>query len=248
MNGYKIRNRPLSVTVSTNDMSKRQANRIVTSPSTSVRASNSPAPEDKAITNSTTHDSASPIPTSTNNNKSAEIQSRTLALLNVPDTVNDARIRALASPHGELVRVLLRPDHQGAILEYRDVSSVGKASLALSGHEIIPGRAISVGTVAEMMHMKAEKRSDRIGTGAKSTSAALQGPAPVRRPIQATGRRGGKGGLGFKRDGGALSGSKPEVDGNVKAVEVNGAAEKNGGEESGKVKSNADFKAMFLHK
>lgn len=243
MNLTNLGNRILNVSISTNDKSKRKQNRIVTSTSTSQRGTASPAP----YMNDDTHSAASPAPStnSAGQSKFSEIQSRTLALLNIPDTVNDARIRALTEPYGELVKVSLRPNHQGAIIEYKNEASVGKASLALEGHEIAPERQIRVGTVSDMNQQKAEYRSDRIpvGAAAKTTNAQLQGPAPIRRPGQPGTRRGGKGGLGIKRGGVGLSGSRAMTDGEGKHAETKGTGE---GEETGKAKSNADFKAMFL--
>ena len=245
MNLKMLGNRVLNVSISTNDMSKRKQNRIITSTSTSQRGTASPTPH----LNGDTHSVASPTaPTNVvDQSKSSKIQSRTLALLNIPDTVNDARIRALTEPYGELVKVALRPNHQGAIVEYTNEASVGKASLALEGHEIAPERKIRVGTVSEMNQQKSEYRSDRIpvGAAAKTTNAQLQGPAPIRRPGQPGTRRGGKGGLGIKRGGVGLSGSRATNDGEGKHAEVNGTGE---GAEKGKVKNNADFKAMFLKK
>ena len=245
MNLTKLGNRILNVSISTNDMSKRKQNQIITSTSVSKRDTNSPSP----YTNGNTRSVASPTPptNSVGQSKFAEIQSRTLALFNIPDTVNDARIRALTEPYGELVKVSLRPNHQGAIIEYKKESSVGKASLALEGHEIAPERRIRIGTVSELNQQKAEYHSDRIkvGAAAKTTSAQLQGPAPIRRPGQPGTRRGGKGGLGIKRGGVGLSGSRATNDGESKDAEMNGTEE---GEGKGKAKSNADFKAMLLQK
>ena len=250
MNLTKLGNRILNVSFSTNDKSKRMAIRTNTSTPASQRGTTSPAPH----TNGDTHNIASPtLPTnSSGQSKFAEIQSRTFALLNVPDTVNDARIRALTEPYGELVKVFLRPNRQGAIIEYKEAASVGKASLALEGHEIAPERRIRIGTVSELNQQKEEHRSDRIpiGAAAKTTNAQLQGPAQIRRPGQPGMRRGGKGGLGTKRGGVGLSGSRATNEGEGKDVEMNGASE---GEEKrkaekGKAKSNAEFKAMFLKK
>lgn len=245
MNLTKLGDRVLNVSISTDDMSKRKQNRIVTSTSTSQRGTASPAPHINGDTQSVASPT-SPI-SSAGQSKFSEIQSRTLALLNIPDTVNDARIRALTEPYGELVKISLRPNHQGAIIEYKSQASVGKALLALEGHEIAPERRIRVGTVDEMNQQKAEYRSDRIpvSAAAKTTNAQLQGSAPIRRPGQPGTRRGGKGGLGIKRGGAGLSGPRASNDGEGKDAEMNGTGE---GGESGKAKSNADFKAMFVKK
>ena len=126
--------------------------------------------------------------------------------MNVPDTVNDSRLRAIVQPYGGLVKIVLRPDHQGAIVEYADAHDAAKASLGLHGYEIVPGRSLRVGTVPEMLREKAEIKTDKIQIGqAKKNSsvptpARLQPSGPIRRPGQRAGRRGGLGqrsGLGF---------------------------------------------------
>ena len=240
MNLTVFKNRILNVSMATNDVAKRQANKIITS--TSQRSTASPSPD---LPSSMTNGNAQDMPSSTPpaDSKVNEIQSRTLAIMNIPDTVNDARIRALAEPYGELVQLLLRPDHQGAILEYRDVASAGKAALGLEGQEIAPGRNIKTGNVAEMKQLKAEHKVDRIVVGSGKPSAALQPAAPIRRPNQPGARRGGKGGLGIKRGGLGLSGDRAKPHGE----DIDGGGEMNGDAEgNGKPKSNSEFKAMFV--
>lgn len=245
MNLVHFKTRILNVSVSTNDKSKRQSNRIITTTSQRNTASPIPGPSD-FDTHGNADSAASPTPPANDlASKASEIQSRTVALLNIPDTVNDARIRALAQPYGEIIKISLRPNHQGAIIEYRDAASVGRASLALEGHEIAPGRTIGTGTVNEMNKQKPEYRGDKISGGApKKTGASLQPSAPIRRPHQPGARRGGRGGLGVKRGGVVLGGPRASDGGEHKDVEMDG----NGEEEKGKAKSNADFKAMFLNK
>jgi squamous cell carcinoma antigen recognized by T-cells 3 len=169
---------------------------------------------------------------------SGDRRDRTIALMNVPDTVNDSRLRAIAERYGDLVKIVLRPDHQGAIVEYANAHNAGEASLGLEGHEITPGRNLRVGTVPEMLREKAEKKSDKIQVGkAKkdnpvSIVASLQPSGPIRRPGQQAGRRGGLGqrrGLGF-----AASNTKDEN------ASVNGSSQ--GG------KSNDDFRELLNKK
>ena len=138
--------------------------------------------------------------------------------MNVPDTVNDSRLRAITEPYGSLVKLVLRPDHQGAVAEYTDAHNAGKASLGLEGYEITPGRNLRVGTVPEMLREKAERKTDKIQIGkarkdnAGSTQASLQPSGPIRRPGQQAGRRGGLGqkrGLGFVAPSGKSLGEEP---------------------------------------
>lgn len=168
-----------------------------------------------------------------------EITNRTMTLMNIPDTVNDARIRAIAEPYGEIVKLVLRPDHQGAIIEYADAATAGRAALALAGREIAPGRKLRTGGMKDLFAEKDEIRTDRIqtGQGKKPAAAFMQPTAPVRRP--GAGGRGGLGkkkGLGYAATKAAASSAGPSSDG------VNGT----NGEENKKPKSNADFKAMFI--
>lgn len=267
MNLTMFRNRKLNVAISTPDKTSRP--NIVTSTATSQRASDSPAPNHPNTRNDSINHAASPISTSSLPTKdkdtdpsaprSAEIQSRTLALLNIPDTVNDTRIRALCAPYGTLVRVQLRPTHGGAILEYSDVASVGKASLALDGHEIAPGRLLSVGSVADLNRARGEVRSDRLADRTKAAKITnLQSAAPVRRPRLAESRRGGRGGLGVKKrntnaksDGtdGDVGGGGGEASNGVEGVDGEGEKQEEEKEEKKMVpKSNADFREMMLKK
>ena len=224
MNLKEFKSRILSVSVSHNRNAKRHATTIIQSAS--------PEP-------STPHDGANGT---ANPNNPPNRHERTIALMNIPDTVNDARIRALVEPYGPLKKIILMPEHSGAILEFVNVQDVGKASLALDGHEITPGRHISVGTVEEMKKMGADKKVEKFTAPKKkeaaSATSSLISARPISRPGQGSGRRGGKGGLGFKRGGGGFSGPRATEGGSGKEASMDG--------EKKPVKSNADFKAMFL--
>ncbi|KAI0473027.1 hypothetical protein GGR56DRAFT_652844 [Xylariaceae sp. FL0804] len=186
----------------------------------------------------------------------AEIQERTMAIMNVPDTVNDARVRALVENHGTVAKLVLRPDHQGAIVEFAEASTARRAALALAGTEIAPGHKLRTGTVKELFREKANNKSrendDKAGGGGGSSKNApaaggrggrgggLMAPPPsVRRP-QALGSRGGRrGGLGLSAPRKLLK----ENEAHSQANKANGTEEAAKG---GPSKSNADFKAMFL--
>jgi len=169
-----------------------------------------------------------------------ELTNRTITLINIPDTVNDARIRALAEKHGDIIKLTLRPDHQGAIIEYADATSAGRATLALENYEIAPGRNLRTGGMKDLLKEKDEIRSDlaHTGLGKKGPSSFMQPSAPIRRP-----GTGGRGGLGQKR---GLGYSAPKA-----AEKIAGSSADTGGnghgEENKKLKSNADFKAMFVN-
>jgi RNA recognition motif-containing protein len=191
MNDQMFKSRKLHVEISSKVSSKRQAHIIVN--------------RVERPTSQSTGEAGSPSATSTTSGNAVETSgnrdSRTFALMNVPDTVNDTRIKELAEKYGgPLVKVTLRPDHQGAIIEYVNERDAGKAQLQLNGYEITPGRRLRTGPVIEMFKEKAEVRSSRIVTG-----KALQAAAPIRRPAQPSGRRGGH--LGQRRGSLKASGS-----------------------------------------
>ncbi|EPE28617.1 RNA-binding, RBD [Glarea lozoyensis ATCC 20868] len=165
----------------------------------------------------------------------ADNSNRTITLMNIPDTVNDARVRAVVEPYGALVKVVLRPDHQGAIIEYVEVASAGKAALALEGHEIVPGKKLRTGGLKDLFAERGEKKIDKIliGKEAKKAPATFMQPAaPIRRP-----GAGGRGGLGMKRGLGYAASQRPAA--SEQAQDVN-----NGNNGKG-TKSNADFRALF---
>lgn len=234
MNLKHLKSRELYVSISTNDIAKRQANPAKKS---MPRSTVSPSPGPPS-TNGEMDYAASPSLSIKDESEPSkpDIQARTIGLLNVPDTVNDARIRALAENYGAIVKVVLRPDHQGAIIEYRDIASAGKAALGIDGHEIAPGRKLGVGSVKEMLKQPEEKKTDRLYANGfnkkESTAMTLQSGTPIRRPTQPTPRRGGKLGLGTKREGGSRL---------AKGAEINGSTDE-------KAKSNDDFRAIFLKK
>jgi RNA recognition motif-containing protein len=162
----------------------------------------------------------------------AEIAARTVAVLGVPDTVNDVRVRAMLEPLvGDIVKLTLHPLHGGATVEFPNPAAAGKAALAIEGLEIDEGKKLRVGTVAELFKEKAETRIDRIdrpGGAAKAkakddaVARALMPPPPTaRRPGAVLGGRRGRGGLGFigaSRRNGAPSGSaEPTPEGPGKA-------------------------------
>ncbi|KAJ5192696.1 hypothetical protein N7449_008838 [Penicillium cf. viridicatum] len=167
---------------------------------------------------------------------------RTLALMNVPDTVNQARIRALVESYGRLVAINLRPEHQGAIVEFVDIQSAGKATLALEGKEITPGRPLHIGTVREMLNSQPEVKTDReqsVKQENKTKKTNLQSTGPIRRPQQPGAR---KGGLGMKRQI-APPGQNPSA-----ANPVSDKMDTTPDGESKPKKSNDDFRAMLQQK
>ncbi|KAJ5266867.1 hypothetical protein N7478_009675 [Penicillium angulare] len=168
-----------------------------------------------------------------------DVRSRTLALMNIPDTINQARIRAFVEPMGRLVKIVLRPDHQGAIVEFADVQDAGKASLSLEGKEIVPGRPLHVGSVEELKTLQAERKTSKVTSIHKEKPKSMPQPAgPIRRPQQPGSRGGRRAGLGMKRAPAPQAASNDKMD---------TSADGKTGEEGPSKKSNDDFRAMLQH-
>lgn len=161
-----------------------------------------------------------------------QIKTKTLGIMNLPDTLNDLRLTALFAPFGALRKVNLRPDHSGAIVEYENVADAGKAALQMEGKEI-EGHKIRIGTLEELMAQKPEKRKMK-GFEKGRGGAQSMVPASVR---SAAARGGRKRGLGFV---GAMSRSNPPTQKKEGGEGEAAEGEKKGG------KSNEDFKNMFL--
>ncbi|RYC54923.1 hypothetical protein CHU98_g11283 [Xylaria longipes] len=128
----------------------------------------------------------------------ADIQERTMAILDIPDTINDARIRSLAEKYGSVVKLVLRPDHAGAIVEFSDASTAGRAALGIEGHEITSGHRLRTGSVKELFKGNSDQK--QAADTAKAPNTWMPPPPTVRRPAvlgRGGGRGGRRGGLGF---------------------------------------------------
>lgn len=101
-------------------------------PRTSTRRSGPPGPSQKikglALDNDRSLTTAAP--------NGSEIQAKTLGIMDLADTVNEAQLRSLFAPFGALRKVQLRPDHGGAVVEFDHAADAGRATLALSGQEL----------------------------------------------------------------------------------------------------------------
>lgn len=236
MNNTKFRNEILVVEVSKETKVKHAATTVSLD-----RESASPAP---SAPGKGDNDAASEGGVERSNPSTADIAARTIALMGLPDTVNDARVRALVEPLGAIVQLVLQPSHGGAKIEFADAATAGKAALRLDGMEF-KGTKLRTGTVHELRRAKAEHKDDRITYGSRerkipaaidpspAKAGLMPPPVSVRRP--APGRSGPKGGLGFVPRKKATEESKPSENGVI------------AGGDHPAPKSNADFKAMFLN-
>lgn len=235
MDQKEFHSRPLSVRLSTPTGPKRLATTIIS------RTGHSKSPSVEP--NGSAHSPSSSI--DQGGVPQGDRKLRTIGLMNVPDTVKDARIRSLVEPFGPLVKIVLRPDHQGAIVEFIDVNDAGNAALRLEGQEIAPDRRLRVGPVEEMLKQSAEHKVDRIQVGKQRGKPAMmvQPAAPIKRPGYEN-RGGRRGGLGLKRGG--INGKATPTGGETTKAEHQPSTS-DPPDEKRTQKSNDDFRAMLAH-
>lgn len=233
LNGVALKSRVLEVTIAEVNPGKSKPGNAVrsTPPQDHTNGTHSsPRPEAAAT-------APSPPPSF------EQIKKKTLGIMNLADTVNDTRLRTLFEPFGPLRKLILRPDHQGAIVEYENVADAGRATLAMDGSDL-DGMKIEIGELADLMKRQPEKKITK-GFQKKAAPTTLV-PASVRNP--AFGGRGGaaaqkrKTGLGFV---GAVSKNNANSNSKDGDVEMKDAGD---GEKKQPVsgRSNEDFKKMFL--
>jgi RNA recognition motif-containing protein len=195
-------NRVLTVELSKPKLKTTAVQRVTTSPSPGPGARDGEGDE-------IMHDGSQQRDNERRKPAPADIRARTIAILDLPDTINDARARALVEPHGEIVKLTLHPLHGGAAVEFASEAEAGKAALAIEGMEIEDGRKLRVGTLPELFRATGETRVDRMDQAgpakpkdkkddakAAATARALM-PPPSRRPTNLGAGRKGRGGLGF---------------------------------------------------
>lgn len=238
LNGIALKSRNLDVTIAQANPGKQKPGNAIDSSCASTPGSDDHPTNGAAMdtTSPTSPRGASPALTPSFD----AIKKKTLGVMNIADTVNDTKIRELFAPYGPLRKVTLRPDHQGAIVEYETVADAGKATLALDGREVA-GSKIRIGSLPDLMRMKpvtkvmkgfAPKKEEKSALFAAPTSVLRSGAGATRGQKRRTG-------LGFTGSIGRPKAGEAKKEDTVMA---------DGNEEGGKAKSNADFKAMFLRK
>ncbi|KIW01002.1 uncharacterized protein PV09_07520 [Verruconis gallopava] len=196
-NEFQFKNRKLHV-----EVSSKKASRTATS----IHRGSTMSPTPDATTSpsvKTNGASAAPVSsTGEPETNASNHKERTVAIMNVPDTVTAARLEKLAEQYGPIRKLTLRPDHAGAIVEYVDVASAGKAQMGLENYEL-EDHKLRIGTVPELMKQKAELKEEKPKTdkAKKAEKKAVSGfGAPVHRPAQPRGGHSGRrGGLGFSK-------------------------------------------------
>ncbi|KAH9841162.1 Occluded RNA-recognition motif [Teratosphaeria destructans] len=151
---------------------------------------------------------------------------RKIAIFNLPDTVNDARIRTAMEQYGPIIKIQLRYQEKGAIVEFANIKDAFNVRAGVDLSSL--GAEVETGDVADLLGKKGKQQNhSNVGAGA---GKLLGGPSGISRPSQRSGRRGG---LGFKRGGLGFSGpTTTSSDGAGTSEPASGG------------KSNADFRAM----
>ena len=119
--------------------------------------------------------------------RAAPFNERSLAILNLPDTVPDVRIKPLVEPYG-FKKITLEPQHGGAVIEFTTVEGAGKAEITLQGLDF-EGRRLRIGTVKDLRQQRSEW---------KAANSFVQ-PNRISRPVaRGGGRARGRTGFGAR--------------------------------------------------
>ncbi|CCH45320.1 Squamous cell carcinoma antigen recognized by T-cells 3 [Wickerhamomyces ciferrii] len=142
-----------------------------------------------------------------------------IAILDLPDTINASHISKICSEAGEVEDVILEPEHRGAIVVFKDSRTAGSASLKLNGKTTgISNYNLKVGTVKKLAPYKAPPKPI---TNNKAQRSLV--PSSLRRKPKSTRPA-------------VLSTSKPKVESNDSNQQLPETTSR----------SNDDFRAMFL--
>ncbi|KAF8433623.1 hypothetical protein BGX38DRAFT_1136433 [Terfezia claveryi] len=187
------------------------------------------------------------------------IRKKTLVILNLPDTINDTRLRQVFEKYGPLRKVQLRPEHGGAVVEFVEVKDAGKAELGLVGYKFGRGmEGMRFGRLEDLVKQEGVVRKEEVeggkkrGKGDKGKEIAVAPQQQMFAPRNVVGTAPPRGGMGAGRRRGGGLGSvggplRKKVGAEEEERKKNTAAD-TAPAPAPKVKSNADFKAMFLKK
>ncbi|OAP65642.1 hypothetical protein AYL99_01614 [Fonsecaea erecta] len=216
MHGEEFQGRKLTVNV-TSDRDGRSAKSI-------NGRSKSPSLQPDA-----TSDTAS-VPKTVDPDTREDRRERTVVICDVPDIVNESRIKSVAEKIGPVRKVTLKTNHSGAFIEFQNIPDAGRAMMELDNLEITPGRHIRVTTEKDMLQQKPEHKTEQFARR-PAPNAAKPTSGPIKRPAQP----------GVRKKGGHLG---------QRSIALHAANEKESSsaadteKESGK-KTNDDFRNMI---
>ncbi|KIW76338.1 hypothetical protein Z517_11084 [Fonsecaea pedrosoi CBS 271.37] len=125
----------------------------------------------------------SSVPKTVDQNAIEERRERTVVICDVPDIVNESRIKAVAEKIGPVRKVILKTNHQGALIEFQNIPDAGRAMIELDNLEIHPGRHIRVTTEKDMLQQSREHKTDQFARRPAPAPVTSVG-GPIRRPAQ----------------------------------------------------------------
>lgn len=170
------------------------------------------------------------------------VRERKIAVFDLPDTVHDARVRATLEKFGPIVKIQMRRDIRGAIVEFADVKAAFNVRQGVDVSAL--GDGVRTGDVGELLERKKKKTAgikEEEGDAAaekkkKSNPLAMVPTSVVHRPgALGAGGSGRRGGLGVKRGGShAVAGEGSAAASGSASNATDGAA-----------RSNADFRRLF---
>jgi RNA recognition motif-containing protein len=195
-----------------------------------IKQSASPEPSANGHSNRRGSDvSMASAPNAGSDEMAKTVRERKVAIINLPDTVNDARIRSEMEKYGQIIKIQLRRDRNAAIVEFADMKAAFSVRAGVDVSAL--GEGVKTGEVADIF---AKVKKNQGGPAVSAVGFGGMRPAAVARPGQQRGGR--RGGLGYKRGGFGGVGTAAKSGGAPADGETNGAAP---------ARSNADFKAMF---
>ena len=237
LNNKPLKDRLIRITLATD---RSSAKKDIATTIVQQTTSGSPAPEGSQNgPTETTNGRKGSIgaPQELNEETARTVRERTLALLDLPDTVNDARIQAFLENFGPLRKITVRRDKAGAMVEFVNLQDAGKVGMGVDCSPL--GPEVRIGTVEDLLYKsKAKPASEQAPKPVTSFKPAQAG---ISRPAQRSGQ-GRRGGLGFKRGGGFAASSNS---GAAKSPEGEDKTMTGTGETETKAKSNNDFRALF---
>ncbi|KAG9818477.1 hypothetical protein KCU98_g18497, partial [Aureobasidium melanogenum] len=232
LNNKPLKTRLLRVTLATD---KSSAKKDIATKVIRHNASGSPIPEESQNGSAEAANGrrgSTAQPQELNEETAMTARERRLALLNLPDTVNDARIQSFLENFGPLRKITVRRDKKGAMVEFVNLQDAGKVSLGVDCSPL--GPEVRIGTVEELLYKSKAKHADE---SSKPVTSFKPAQAGISRPAQRSGP-GRRGGLGFKRGGGFSASSAKSPEGEDKVMSGTGQTDI-------KPKSNNDFRALF---
>ncbi|GAB7358728.1 hypothetical protein MBLNU230_g3957t1 [Neophaeotheca triangularis] len=171
---------------------------------------------------------------------------RKVAVFAIPDTVNSQRVQDAMEAHGALLKVQMRRNLRGAIIEFEDLDVATKLKAGVDVPDI--GPHTKTGLVENLLAKKGPNAGKSKGAAETGGGGEVANPYAADAPASNTMfrpalRARGRGGLSFGRGGRGGRGARGGL-GSTSGRDANAAGD--AGAPGSGVKSNADFRNMFV--